>query len=553
MGYRPCLLIPCFNHGATMPALLSALEAHDLACIVVDDGSQRETAEILDTLDRRYDWVKVLRHRHNLGKGAAVMNGMREAWRQGFSHALQIDADRQHDLGDLPRLLALSEQEPAALVSGRPVFDDTAPRLRTCGRYLTHAWVWIETLSLGIKDSMCGFRAYPLQSCIPLIDQGKLGRRMDFDPEIMVRLCWRGVPILFFDTRVVYPAAGISHFKPIRDNLLISWMHTRLFFGMLVRLPAWLVHGKTDQQHWSTERERGALAGLKIMLWAYKIAGRGFFSLLLYPVMGYFWVTGSKARRASQDYLRRLRAYAGQKSFPLPERLNSFRHFINFGHAILDKAAAWNGDIKLADVAFPDVELYRQTVRSGQGILIIGAHLGNLESCRALGEQTGDVKINAIVHTRHAERFNRVMASINPRTSMNLIQVSDMGPATAIMLKQKIEQGEWVVIVGDRTPADSLKSVVRAEFLGARAAFPQGPFVLASLLKCPVFLMFGLRERSGVTIHFEQFAERLVLPRGAREAGIATFAQAYADRLAYYCLRAPLDWFNFFDFWKEPA
>ena len=552
MDYSPCFIIPCYNHGKTMPALVAALGKFSMPCYVIDDGSSSETARILDDLGHKHGWLRLLRLERNQGKGAAVMTGMREAWRGGFTHAIQLDADGQHTLEDLPLILELSRQTPAALVSGRPVFDATAPKSRIYGRYLTHVWVWIETLSLQVKDSMCGFRAYPLRPCVELLDQAPMGCRMEFDVEVMVRLSWRGVPIKFFDTQVVYPEGGVSHFRSIQDNLLISWMHTRLFFGMLLRLPGLLANRSGSQRHWSTEKERGGTAGLRCMLWVYRAAGRSLFNLLLYPVMAYFWITGRSARRASRDYLRRIRDYAAKSGHPLPEGLNSFRHFINFGHSILDKAAAWNGDLKLADVEFPAVELYRQVVQSGKGILVIGAHLGNLELCRALGDQTGDVTVNSIVYTRHAARFNHMLQTINPRATINHIQVSDMGPATAILLQQKIDQGEWVVIVADRTPLNSKRGRVRVDFLGGRAAFPQGPFILASLLKCPVFLMFGLREPTGLKIHFEPFSERLELPRGERAPSLAKAVQAFADRLGHYCLRAPLEWFNFYDFWEGP-
>ncbi len=306
----------------------------------------------------------------------------------------------------------------------------------------------------------------------------------------------------------------------------------------------------SGQRHWSIVKERGGIFGLTFMLWAYRVAGRGLFSLLLYPVMAYFWLTGHQARRASNDYLQRLRSYALTIGETLPAGLNSFRHFLCFGHSILDKIAAWNGDITLNDVDFPSADLYREVVASGQGIVVIGSHLGNLELCRALGDEAGDVQINAIVFTQHAQQFNQLLKSVNPRANVNLIQVSEIGPDTAIMLKQKIDQGEWVVIVADRTPLHTKKSVVEADFLGHKAAFPQGPFVLASLMKCPVYLMFGLNEKSGLKIYFEFLSEPLVLPRANRVEALCPIVQNFADRLASHCMNAPLDWFNFFDFWK---
>jgi len=166
-----------------------------------------------------------------------VMAGLRAAAAAGFTHAVQVDADGQHDIADLPKLPAASQSDPEALVCGAPQFDDSVPRSRLYGRQLTSFWVAIETLSLTMPDTMCGFRVYPLASCCALLDAVTLGKRMDFDIEIAVRLHWAGVPIVNVPTGVRYlPAAdgGTSHFRPVRDNVAISWMHARLLFTSLL-------------------------------------------------------------------------------------------------------------------------------------------------------------------------------------------------------------------------------------------------------------------------------------------------------------------------------
>src|SRR3546814_565626 len=179
-------------------------------------------------------------HRKNQGKGAAVKSALRAAHARGFTHALQIDADGQHDVGDIPKMLALAQQHPAAVITGQPVYDASVPHGRLAARYLTHVWVWIETLSLGIRDSMCGFRVYPLPAVVAVLEKAHLGSRMDFDPEVLVRLAWSGIAVVSLPTRVTYPEGGQSHFRMVEDNLLITWMHVRLFFGMLWRLPVLL-------------------------------------------------------------------------------------------------------------------------------------------------------------------------------------------------------------------------------------------------------------------------------------------------------------------------
>lgn len=235
--HRPCVVIPVYNHEHALPTVIAQLRETGLPLILVDDASSAECAAVLDQLAQSPD-THLVRLSVNQGKGGAVMAGLREAARQGFTHALQVDADGQHDLNDVNAFMEASANHPDAMICGYPVYDESVPRGRLYARYLTHVWVWINSLSLSIRDSMCGFRVYPVQRALDVIDAARLGRRMDFDPEILVRLAWRGQPMRWLPTRVHYPLDGVSHFRLWQDNVLISKMHTRLFFGMLVRAPS---------------------------------------------------------------------------------------------------------------------------------------------------------------------------------------------------------------------------------------------------------------------------------------------------------------------------
>lgn len=232
---KPAVVIPVYNHEHAIGVVVDQVRASGLPVVLVDDGSKPECAAVLDELAKR-DGVSLHRRARNGGKGAAVMSGLEEARRLGFTHAVQIDADGQHALGDLPKFLEAAQANPDALVSGVPIYDASVPKGRLYARYLTHVWVWINTLSFAIKDSMCGFRVYPLERTLAAIVPG-IGKRMDFDPEIAVRLVWRGTKVVNIPTPVTYPMDGVSHFDALWDNVRISGMHARLFFGMLVRLP----------------------------------------------------------------------------------------------------------------------------------------------------------------------------------------------------------------------------------------------------------------------------------------------------------------------------
>jgi glycosyltransferase involved in cell wall biosynthesis len=234
--HNPCAVIPVYNHEHALPLVVDALHKAGLPCVLVDDASSPACAVVMDQLAVQAD-THLLRLAVNQGKGGAVMAGLREAARLGFSHALQVDADGQHDLNDLPQFIAASQNAPLALICGYPQYDDSVPKGRLYARYLTHVWVWINTLSLSIRDSMCGFRVYPLPATLALINSVNIGKRMDFDTEILVRLAWRNQPMHWLPTRVHYPLDGLSHFRLWHDNALISKMHATLFFGMLLRAP----------------------------------------------------------------------------------------------------------------------------------------------------------------------------------------------------------------------------------------------------------------------------------------------------------------------------
>lgn len=235
---NPCVIIPVYNHEHAIGAMVNAVLAHGLPCILIDDGSAPSCAHLLNQLALATpDRVTVLRHPQNRGKGSAVLTGFYHAASKGYTHALQIDADGQHNAADIPRFLALAAKSPSAVIAGCPLYDENVPKQRLYARYLTHLWIWINTISLDIKDSMCGFRVYPLLPLIALAQHKKLGKYMDFDPEVLVRLHWQGLDIINVPTHVTYPDDGLSHFRLVRDNLLISHMHARLFFGMLWRAP----------------------------------------------------------------------------------------------------------------------------------------------------------------------------------------------------------------------------------------------------------------------------------------------------------------------------
>ncbi|OCG62008.1 glycosyltransferase family 2 protein [Gilliamella sp. GillExp13] len=553
-----CFVIPSYNHSETLHTVLKNIESYNLKCILINDGSSKDAKQKLEQVSALYPWVTLLHLPTNQGKGTAVMTGLEYAFNQGFTHAIQIDADGQHDSQFVKQLLKQSQLNPDALISGNPVYDNSVPKHRLIARYITHFWVWIETLSFSIQDSMCGFRIYPLQQTVGLTKRCKIGKRMDFDTDIMVRLYWQGTPSIFVPTHVTYPKDGVSHFHTFKDNVRISWMHTRLFFGMIPRIPLLLKRNKykaKGQKHWSQIPERKGLLGIRFILKLYQIFGRKFAKLVMFPIITYFWLTGKTQRQASKSYLEKIKNYYDQIPYVEKNHLTSFRHFQRFGESLLDKIASWQGDIKLNQLYFSNNQECLDIISDKRGIILICSHLGDIEMCRALAELSHNIKINALVLKKNAMRFQQVLQEVNQASAINLVQVDTLGPDTAILLKEKLDNGEWVAIVGDRTSSNphqrtSDNSISWANFLGDLAPFPKGPFILSAALGFPVYLIWGLKPNGRFQVYFEHFLDKILLPRQNRQDELNKIIQEYAKRLEHYCLISPLDWFNFYDFWR---
>ena len=236
---RTIALIPFYNHPDAIESVVGQLRQHGLPVLIVDDGSDAPSRVVLDRLK---SWPQVHVHHQpvNGGKGSAVKTGFALAHTMGYTHALQVDADGQHHLDDTPAFLALSEQHPEAAICGRPVYGDDIPAARLHGRKVSLFWVHLQTLSRSIPDALCGFRLYPLAAVRFVESTPYLGNWMDFDPEILMHLYWRQTPLCWIPTRVSYAADGISHYRMVRDNLLITRMHTRSCLHMLPFLPSLL-------------------------------------------------------------------------------------------------------------------------------------------------------------------------------------------------------------------------------------------------------------------------------------------------------------------------
>ena len=548
-----CAVVPSRNHCTALGTISATLKGHGLKVFIIDDGSDEQARSSIAALHAPAQSIEVIRLTENQGKGGAVATGLRHAFERGFTHAVQVDADGQHDLRKLTALIEAALAHPDALISGRPIFDASARRSRLLSRWLTHVWVWVETLSIRIRDSMCGFRVYPLAATLAVLDSEKVGRCMDFDVEIMVRLFWRGVPVVDVPVTVTYPEGNKSNFRMFYDNVLITRMHTRLVFTMLLRMPSILRNRRPATEapgHWVAIGERGAYCGIKLLSLTYALLGRRGCLTLMWPIVAYFHLTGGKARGYSIAYLRRVHA---RKGLPPPTWWDSLRHFMSFATKALDTFIARSAPQCCGPIAVNGGEELDRLSAEGKGVLLIVSHLGNSELSRACLSERFRKIINALVYTRHAALYNSIAKIAQPDVEAHTIQVTEVGPATAVVLKERIERGEWIAIAGDRTPLAGEARCSRVAFLGDEAPFSHGPYVLAALMGCPVYLMFCLREGDGHAVYFEHFADRIELPRRNRTKFLAELAARYAQRLEHHCLRSPMQFYNFFDFWSSPV
>jgi glycosyltransferase involved in cell wall biosynthesis len=236
MTPKVCLLIPNYDHGREIVAVIEALSEHDLPCLVVDDGSAQPTRDILEELSKRHAFLDVHYREGNGGRGAALKTGYRVAAARGYSHAIQLDADGQHCAADVPRFVHAISANPAALVLGAPRFDESAPRARLYGRQLSRVMVWAASFSFAVADPLCGFRGIPLAPTLDVLANERTGDRMEFDPEIVIELVQRGTPVVNVPTQVVYNEGGLSHFDMLGDNARLTAVYTRALFAMPMRV-----------------------------------------------------------------------------------------------------------------------------------------------------------------------------------------------------------------------------------------------------------------------------------------------------------------------------
>jgi predicted LPLAT superfamily acyltransferase len=520
-----------YRHAHLLKSIVDPLLALETPLFLVDDGNEKEEAEILEEIAKNEN-VHLLRNEKNLGKGAAMFSGFQAAHSLGYSHALQIDADGQHCIDDIPRLFEAASEKPDNLILGTPIFNDSAPKSRVYGRKLTTWMVWLETLSLKVEDALYGFRVYPLKSTIQVMREKNIEKRMGFDPEIVVQMVRSGVDVTNIATPVDYPSDGYSNFNYLRDNSRMVYMHARLILSGLF---------SRKSKPWYGKAEHGSVYALRLLMWLYRVGGKRLLDALMYPVVFFYFLKDGPGRKASREYMTRVTGSPG----------STFKHFKCFGEKIVYSIQAWLGEIHPKDVEWHDRKMVYDQIDKGQGGLVLSAHFGCLEVTRATQTHKRGLKITPLMYLQNSKNFRAFLKELNPQAEKEIIYVEGMHPGVAIDIKNRVDSGEFIVMLADRVPPGSPERSIDVSFFGETAKIPEGPFVFASSMNCPVFCFFSYfdEERGKHIAHWEEFAIERPKNRGQRREALQQSAQNFAHVLEKYCRKAPYQWFNFYDFW----
>ena len=559
-------LVPFYNHPQNIKALIAALKTYKLPIIVVDDGSDEASKLILAELERT-EGILLLTRAQNGGKGIAMKDGFKFASERGFSHVLQIDADFQHDAALIGEFLRQSRAHPQSIVCANPIYGEDAPKSRVYGRKITNFWVAINTLSLGIKDAMCGFRVYPLEQLKKAAAKSKTNR-MEFDIEILVNAVRQGISVRWIDTNVRYENGGVSHFKMLRDNALISLMHAKCFFSLpkFALGEIWRACGlnlsekngtstqvsvepqkNAEQNLWWKKQERGGAFFLRLSLFLSQILPEFVLKLIVKIVVWFYYIFSKNERENIAEFRRNLSEFAGAQTL---KKTSVFSHFEAFGGAICDKFRVWKGKIKDDELEIIDLEhIKSELIGAQKGQILLTAHLGNVEICKALGARVDGFRMVILTYDENSRKFNEVLREISKNGgSVRMMAVNKLDVAAMLELKNIVESGEHIGIMGDRTPIGGDKAA-RVKFLGKEASFNYGPYLIAGILGVKISSLWCQKIGGKFRIELVPLASAVKLGRD-KAAAARQYLQIYVRELENRCKQTPAQWFNFFDFWR---
>lgn len=299
-------------------------------------------------------------------------------------------------------------------------------------------------------------------------------------------------------------------------------------------------------EHWAKTEERGSITGIMMLLTVFRWLGPTVCKVFTAPVLLYFFIANGEARRNLSEYLQRHQSHFKR---PIPKRFLRLRIFFNFGFAIIDRLTAWTGKSKRFKLNKTQAEVFLNLKDQNKGAVILVSHIGNFDISRVGAQRHKKARFNVFMHTKNAEKITRAIKKINPSYTTRIIQGDEINIQTALLLKEKVDAGEFVVIAADRVPVNNESGTVAVPFLGKDAPFPIGPYVIAKVLACPVISLFCTKGEDGFDVTFELFAEQVTFNKQNKTQQLQSYAAQYAALMEKQLQSTPLQWYNFHAFW----
>lgn len=574
---KTAFIIPVYKHGSTLESVIEGLSQFNLPFIVVDDGNDEQNRVYIEQCAKKHSEVTLVSYRKNHGKGFAMSRGILKAHKLGFTHIFQVDADGQHDVNACHIFLEASKKAPEAVINGYPQYDESVPQIRKGGREFSNNWGRICSLDFSIKDVLCGFRIYPVEPFYKLLrHHAYINHRMGYDVDILVHLSWLGLKTINLPVIVTYPKDGISNYRMVRDNIGMSLTFARLCLGMFIRLPKLLLRkvrkDKSKASSWNSVNELSKSGfSLKFTLFLVKIFPHSVLIALTKFVSFFYFIFCKNARNYSRTYQQTLIEYC--KNLPeahkntnlsnVPKTPAIYSHICSFAMTIVEKMEGWCHKKDTGKLAFnpDDTESFRKNFTSKKGCVIFVSHLGNVELIRSIVtsghfDMPPDIPMAIIMDQHVTKKFNSMMKNLNSNSNQKIISTDDIGIETIDILQETIEQGGLVIIAGDRISANSPGRKITLSFLGKKADFPYGPFLIASLLKAPTYFVFSLRKKQlgpdpTYSMNIVESKTDFDVSRKERETKIMELAGNYVYNLEKFCIENPVQWYNFYSYFHE--
>lgn len=530
---RILTVIPTKDNAGSIEDVVVGCLAHTSDLLVVDDGCTDGSGELAAAAG-----ATVVKHEVNLGKGAALETALDWAAANGFSHIVAIDADGQHEPDDLPSFYEAIRKQPDAIIAGVRDMSE-APSSARYARANSNFWVRVES-SQWMGDTQCGYRAFPVE---PVRQLNLVPSRYQWEVEVLVRAVWNGIPVVDHPCRVFYPPAEerVSSYRKFVDTARISWLNAHLIAERVLWPPRWFP-GKGGWQG----SARGFTLGWKLYLWLLKLFGRGPVKIALIPLVGFYWLFLGAQQRGVDAYLSR--------RFPddsgLARSLKRFRLLLNFAYSIVDRVhvlTTGGQDIELDRTGVPGLadKLYDTDEGRQRGLMMVSGHLGNPDLGGMLLRHK-ERQVHLLLYQDPQDPYFQILREAMGEMAPKFIQINE-GRMAAIAAVNAMRDGDVVAAKGDRVVDARFAEV---EFLGGTIRVPTGPLLLAAMAKCPVVFMGYFQDGPNRYRLEASGPHQLVFgSRKERDADLQRWAQQWADVMAAWTERYPLQWYNFFDPW----